>query len=165
VEERQVKLNSLPSRLGGKTIELRHVSKSYGNVELIHDFSYNFGRTDRIGIIGPNGCGKSTLLKIIEGRIPPDSGEVEIGQTVKIGCFSQENERLDPDERVIDYIKDTAEFIRTADGLVSASSMCEQFLFDSEMQYSLIGKLSGGEKRRLYLLKVLMEAPNVLITG
>lgn len=163
VEERQVKLNSLPSRLGGKTIELRHVSKGYGQKELIHDFSYNFGKTDRIGIIGPNGCGKSTLLKIIDGKLPPDSGVVEIGQTVKIGCFSQENEQLDPNERVIDYIKDTAEFIRTTDGLVSASGMCEQFLFDSEMQYSLIGKLSGGEKRRLYLLKVLMEAPNVLI--
>ncbi|MGN0361647.1 MAG: ABC-F family ATP-binding cassette domain-containing protein [Bilifractor sp.] len=163
VEERQVTLNSLPSRLGGKTISLHHICKGYDGRELIHDFSYNFNKTDRIGIIGANGCGKSTLLGIIEGQIPPDSGYVEIGQTVKIGCFSQENERLDPDQRVIDYIKDTAEYIRTTDGLVSATNMCEQFLFDSEMQYSLIGKLSGGEKRRLYLLKVLMEAPNVLI--
>lgn len=163
VEERQVKLNSLPSRLGGKTIELHHVCKGYDGRELIHDFSYTFNKTDRIGIIGTNGCGKSTLLKIIEGEVKPDSGYVEIGQTVKIGCFSQENERLDPDERVIDYIKDTAEFIRTTEGLVSATNMCEQFLFDSEMQYSRIEKLSGGEKRRLYLLKVLMESPNVLI--
>ena len=163
VEERQVKLNSLPSRLGGKTIELHNICKGYDGRELIHDFSYTFHKTDRIGIIGANGCGKSTLLKIIEGEVKPDSGYVEIGQTVKIGCFSQENERLDPDERVIDYIKDTAEFIRTTEGLVSATNMCEQFLFDSEMQYSRIEKLSGGEKRRLYLLKVLMESPNVLI--
>ena len=163
VEERQVKLNSLPSRLGGKTIELHNICKGYDGRELIHDFSYTFHKTDRIGIIGANGCGKSTLLKIIEGEVKPDSGYVEIGQTVKIGCFSQENERLDPDERVIDYIKDTAEFIRTTEGIVSATNMCEQFLFYSEMQYSRIEKLSGGEKRRLYLLKVLMESPNVLI--
>ncbi|MDO4622846.1 MAG: ABC-F family ATP-binding cassette domain-containing protein [Eubacteriales bacterium] len=162
-EERQVALNSLPSRLGGKTIILEDVSAGYDGKILFHDFSYRFLKTDRIGIIGPNGCGKSTLMKVIVGRLAPASGVTEIGQTVKIGYFSQENEQLDLKERVIDYIKDTAEYIQTTDGLMSASAMCEQFLFDGEMQYSLIEKLSGGEKRRLYLLKILMEAPNVLI--
>ena len=163
VEERQVELNSLPSRLGGKTIELQDIGKGYGGRTLFKDLTYTFGKTDRIGIVGPNGCGKSTLLRCLIGEEMPDEGTVTIGQTVKIGYFSQENEALDEKARVIDYIKDTAEFIRTADGLVSASSMCEQFLFDGEMQYSPIAKLSGGEKRRLYLLKILMSSPNVLI--
>lgn len=163
VEDRNVLLNSLSSRLGGKTIELNGISKAFGGRVLFSDFSYIFLKTDRIGLIGPNGCGKSTLLKCITGQLPVDTGTVDVGQTVKIGYFSQENEELDPSARVIDFIKDTAEYIRTDDGLTSASSMCERFLFDGEMQYNLIGKLSGGEKRRLSLLKVLMEAPNVLI--
>ncbi|MEE3420556.1 MAG: ABC-F family ATP-binding cassette domain-containing protein [Lachnospiraceae bacterium] len=163
VEDRNVELNSLASRLGGKTIEVNGISKSYGDRTLFSDFSYIFLKTDRIGIIGPNGCGKSTLLKCITGLEKPDAGAVDIGQTVRIGFFRQENEELDASKRVIDDIRDTAEYIRTSDGLTSASAMCEKFLFDSEMQYAPIGKLSGGEKRRLYLLKVLMSAPNVLI--
>ncbi len=163
VEERNVELNSLASRLGGKTIEVNAVTKRYGEKTLFEAFSYIFLKTDRIGIIGPNGCGKSTLLKCITGTIEPDEGAVDIGQTVKIGYFMQENETLDPSKRVIDYIRDTAEFIRTSEGLTSASAMCEKFLFDSEMQYTLIEKLSGGEKRRLSLLNVLMSAPNVLV--
>ncbi len=163
VEDRNVELNSLASRLGGKTIEVNGITKRYGDRTLFSDFTYIFLKTDRIGIIGENGCGKSTLLKCITGQIPVDEGSVEIGQTVKIGYFSQENEALDNSMRVIDFIRDTAEYVRTADGLVSASAMCERFLFDAEMQYALIEKLSGGEKRRLALLNVLMSAPNVLI--
>ena len=162
-EERLVEIESLPSRIGGKTIELDHIGKSYGGQKLYQDFTYHFRKTDRIGIIGPNGCGKSTLIKTILGMIPPDSGTVTIGQTIQFGYFSQENELLDESARVIDYIRNTAEYIRTADGLVSASEMCDRFLFDPKMQYARIGKLSGGEKRRLYLLRVLMENPNVLI--
>ncbi|MBR6403378.1 MAG: ABC-F family ATP-binding cassette domain-containing protein [Eubacterium sp.] len=162
-EERQVELSSLPSRMGNKTIILDNISKRYEDKCLFHDFSYTFNKLDRIGIIGPNGCGKSTLIKVIIGALKPDSGSVEVGQTIQIGYFSQENEALDESARVIDYIKDTAEYIRTKDGLVSASAMCERFLFTPDMQYAPIGKLSGGEKRRLYLLKVLMTAPNVII--
>ena len=162
-EERQVELASLPSRMGNKTIILDNISKKYDEKTLFHDFTYTFNKLDRIGIIGPNGCGKSTLIKIIVGALEPDTGSVEIGQTIQIGYFSQENEALDESARVIDYIKDTAEYIRTKDGLMSASVMCERFLFTPEMQYAPIGKLSGGEKRRLYLLKVLMSAPNVII--
>ena len=162
-EERQVELSSLPSRMGNKTIILDKVSKRYEERTLFRDFSYTFNKLDRIGIIGPNGCGKSTLLKVIVGALQPDSGTVEIGQTIQIGYFSQENEALDESARVIDYIKDTAEYIRTTEGLVSASAMCERFLFTPDMQYAPIGKLSGGEKRRLYLLRVLMTAPNVII--
>ncbi|SEF88457.1 ATP-binding cassette, subfamily F, uup [Butyrivibrio sp. Su6] len=162
-EERQVELSSLPSRMGNKTIIIDNISKSYEGKTLFRDFSYTFNKLDRIGIIGPNGCGKSTLLKTIIGSVMPDSGTVEIGQTIKIGYFGQENEALDESKRVIDYIKDTAEFIRTAEGLVSASVMCERFLFSPDMQYAPISKLSGGEKRRLYLLRVLMEQPNVII--
>ncbi len=162
-EERQVELSSLPSRMGNKTIILDEISKTYGERVLFKSFSYTFNKLDRIGIIGPNGCGKSTLLKCIIGSVTPDSGSVEIGQTIKIGYFGQENEALDETKRVIDYIKDTAEFIRTAEGLVSASVMCERFLFSPDMQYAPISKLSGGEKRRLYLLRVLMEQPNVII--
>ena len=162
-EERFVELSSLPTRMGNKTIILDKISKAYEGKKLFHDFSYTFGKIDRIGIIGPNGCGKSTLLKCIVGSVIPDSGTVEIGQTIKIGYFGQENEELDGTKRVIDYLKDTAEFIKTADGTISASAMCERFLFTPEMQYTPILKLSGGEKRRLYLLKVLMEQPNVII--
>ena len=162
-EERQVQIESLPSRIGGKTIELLGISKSYGDKPLYQDFTYHFRKTDRIGIIGPNGCGKSTLIRTILGMIPPDEGSVTIGQTIQFGYFSQENELLDESARVIDYIRGTAEYIRTAEGLVSASEMCDRFLFDPKLQYARIEKLSGGEKRRLYLLRVLMENPNVLI--
>ena len=163
VEERNVAISSLPSRLGNKIIEIENISKSYGDRVLFHDFTYTFLKNDRVGIIGPNGCGKSTLLRILLGLTEPDSGTVSTGQTVVPGYFSQENEALDESLRVIDYIKEGAEFIRTTEGLVSASSMCERFLFDSNEQYTLISKLSGGEKRRLYLLRILMENPNVLV--
>lgn len=163
VEDGNVELNSLSSRLGRKTVEINHITKSYGDRVLFQDFSYILLKNDRIGIIGPNGCGKSTLLKVINGIVEPDSGYVEIGQTVKIGYFSQENEYMDENLRVIDYIKNVAEYIMTVDGSTSASQMLERFLFDSTMQYSLISKLSGGEKRRLYLLRILMDAPNILI--
>ncbi len=166
----KVELGSVASRLGRTTIELEHVSKAWPGKALFDDFSYIFLRRDRIGFIGPNGCGKTSLMKIIAGLEQPDTGHVEIGQTVKIGYYAQEIddgsgsvEKMDPNQRVIDYIKDTAEYVRTDEGLISASKMLERFLFTSEMQYSLIGKLSGGEKRRLNLLRVLMEQPNVLI--
>ncbi|BCN30256.1 multidrug ABC transporter ATP-binding protein [Anaeromicropila herbilytica] len=162
-EDKNVELNSLSSRLGKKTIELNHLTKAYGDKILFNDFNYILLKEDRIGIIGPNGCGKSTLLRVINGVVEPDSGYVEIGQTVKIGYFSQENEYMDENQRVIDYIKSVAEYIMTRDGSTSASQMLERFLFDATMQYSMISKLSGGEKRRLYLLRILMDAPNVLI--
>lgn len=158
-----VEMNSLSSRLGRKTIEMNGIAKSFGGRILIRDFTYILLPGDRIGIIGSNGCGKSTLLKMMNGILEPDEGSVEIGQTVKIGYFSQENEYMDESKRVIDYIRDVAEVIQTADGTATASQMLEKFLFTGAMQYSVISKLSGGEKRRLYLLKVLMEAPNVLI--
>lgn len=163
VRDNSVEMASVSSRLGKTTVELEHITKSYGDRTLIHDFSYIFLRDDRIGIIGPNSCGKSTLMKIIAGSVQPDSGTVTIGQTVKIGYFSQENEALDEDMRVIDYVRSGAEYIRQPDGsLITASAMLERFLFPGDMQYAVIKKLSGGEKRRLYLLRILMEAPNVL---
>lgn len=162
-EAASVEMNSVASRLGKKTIELHEVSKSYGEKVLFRDFTYILLKNDRIGIIGKNGCGKSTLLKVINGIVEPDSGYVEIGETVKIGYFSQENEEMDPNIKVIDYVKSVAEYIATSEGSITASQMLEKFLFTGAMQYSLIGKLSGGEKRRLYLLYVLMGAPNVLI--
>ncbi len=158
-----VEMSSISTRLGKKTIELTDICKSYDEKLLINNFTHFFLKGEAIGFIGKNGSGKTTLLKIINGIIKPDSGIVEIGETVKIGYFSQENEFLDDSKRVIDYIRDIAEFVNTPDGVVSATIMLERFLFDATMQYSLIGKLSGGEKRRLYLLKVLMESPNVLI--
>ena len=162
-EERNVVLESLPSRMGNKTIEIRNLAKSYEDKCLFRDFSYMFLRNDRIGIIGPNGCGKSTLLKILTGEIEPDCGSVDIGQTIKMSCFSQENEKLLSSGTVIDAVKETGEYVRTSDGLITASAMCERFLFSKGKQYTPIEKLSGGEKRRLYLLRILMEAPNVLI--
>ena len=162
-EERNVMIESLPSRMGNKTIEIRNLSKSYADRCLFRNFTYTFLKNDRIGIIGPNGCGKSTLLKIILGQIRPDEGEVEIGQTIQTGYFGQENEKLDPDTQVIGAVRDIGEYVRTADGLISASAMCERFLFDKNRQYTPVAKLSGGEKRRLYLLRILMSAPNVLI--
>lgn len=163
VQEKQVELDSVGTRMGKKTIELHHISKSYGGKRLIADFDYIVLKNQRLGIIGPNGCGKSTLMKIITGRIDPDQGEVEIGDTIRIGYFAQEAEAMDGKQRVIDYIKDTAEYVPTKEGRITASQMLERFLFDPVMQYTPIEKLSGGEKRRLYLLKILMEAPNVLI--
>ncbi len=162
-EERFVTLSSLPTRMGNKTIIMDGISKEYGGKVLFKAFTYAFSKLDRIGIIGPNGCGKSTLLKCITGDVRPDTGTIEIGQTIRIGYFGQENEALSENERVIDYVKDVAEYIPTADGTISASAMCERFLFTPDMQYAPIAKLSGGEKRRLYLLRVLMDNPNVII--
>ncbi len=156
-------IGSVSSRLGRTTIELKDINKSFNGNIVIKDFTYIFLRGSRIGITGANGCGKSTLMNIISGNLMPDSGDATIGQTVKISYFSQENETLDDSVRVIDYIREGGEVIKTNDGTVSASVMLERFLFPPEQQYSLIGRLSGGEKRRLYLLRILMEAPNVLL--
>ena len=160
--DENVQMTSVASRLGRTTIELNGICKSYDDRTLIRDFSYIFLKNDRIGIIGPNGCGKSTLMKLINGIETPDSGTITIGQTVKIGYFSQENEYLDPSLKLIEYVREGAEVIHTPTGTISASQMLERFLFPSNMHYALIEKLSGGEKRRLYLLRILMEAPNVL---
>ncbi|MBQ6887305.1 MAG: ABC-F family ATP-binding cassette domain-containing protein [Lachnospiraceae bacterium] len=168
----KVEMSSISTRLGKTTIELNHISKAYGEKQLFKDFNYIFLKGDRVGFLGENGCGKTTLMKIIAGRIPSDEGEVVVGQTVKSGYYTQEIETvqnkddiafMNPEQKVIDYIKDVAEFVQTTEGTVSASKMLERFLFEGSAQYSLIGKLSGGEKRRLNLLRVLMEAPNVLI--
>lgn len=161
--EKRVIMDSVASRMGNKTIELSHLSKSYGDKKLIGDYSYLFLKNDRIGIIGPNGCGKSTLLKMVNGLVKPDAGTIEIGQTIRIGYFSQENEAMDDEMKVIDYVKEVGEYITTTDGRITASQMLENFLFDGALQWSRIGKLSGGEKRRLYLMRILMGAPNVLI--
>lgn len=163
IKDESIKLDSLSSRLGKKTVEINNISKSYDSKKLIDDFSYIFLKNDRIGIIGPNGCGKSTLLKIINNVVQPDDGSIDIGATVRIGYFSQENEYMDESLKVIEYVREGAEYIETSDGKISASQMLERFLFDGTAQWSLISRLSGGEKRRLYLLRVLMEAPNVLI--
>lgn len=162
-EDGDVEMSSLSSRLGRTTVEISHLSKSYGDKVLLSDFNYIFLKNDRIGIIGPNGTGKSTLMKMIAGWVQPDSGETVIGQTVKMGYFSQENEDMDESLKVIDYIKNVAEYVKTPEGTVSASQMLERFLFPSSVQYTPIGKLSGGERRRLYLLHILMDAPNVLL--
>lgn len=160
-----VALSSVSSRLGKTTVELHNISKAYDGKKLVDDFTYLFLKDDRIGFIGSNGAGKSTLLKMIVGDIKPDSGEIVIGQTVKIGYYAQEidDTMMNPNQRVIDYIRDVAEFVDTDEGKVSAARMLERFLFAGEDQYGLLGKLSGGERRRLNLCKVLMGAPNVLI--
>ncbi|MFQ6866016.1 ABC-F family ATP-binding cassette domain-containing protein [Blautia sp.] len=163
VRDKSVEIDSVETRMGKKTIELHHISKSFKDKVCIRDFDYIVLKNQRLGIIGPNGCGKSTLLKIIAGLVKPDSGYVEIGETIQMGYFSQEIEEMNKNQRVIDYIKDVAEYIPTRDGLISAAKLLEQFLFDSSMQYAPIEKLSGGEKKRLYLLKVLAGAPNVLL--
>ena len=160
---KQVEMGSVGTRLGKKTIELYDISKAYGDKVLFKHFSYIFKRFERIGFVGHNGCGKSTLMKIFADLEQADSGAIEWGETIKIGYFAQECEVMDERERVIDYIKDAAEYVRTSEGLVSASKMLERFLFSSDMQYTPIAKISGGERRRLYLLKVLMQSPNVLI--
>ena len=167
----QVSMSSITTRMGNTTIEIDGISKSYGGHMFIRDFSYIFLKNDRVGFVGTNGCGKTTLMKLLAGREEPDSGSIKVGQTIRIGYYSQEIETskeagiayMDPKMRVIDYIRETAEFVRTEDGLISASAMLERFLFPPQAQYSLIGKLSGGERRRLNLLRVLMESPNVLI--
>ena len=162
-EVQKLEMSSLSTRLGRSTIEINNVSKAFGDIVCVKDFTYILLKGDRIGFVGKNGCGKTTLMKMVAGFLEPDSGTIEVGQTVKIGYYGQEVVFPEPNQRVIDYIKDTAEYVRTEDGLVSASSMLERFLFPAEQQYSPIGKLSGGEKRRLNLLRVLMEAPNVMI--
>lgn len=159
----QVELESVSSRLGRTTVEIENLCKAYGDKVLLKDFNYIFLKNDRIGIIGPNGSGKSTLMKMIAGWVEPDSGIITVGQTVKMGYFSQENEAMDESRKVIEYIKNVAEYVQTKDGSVSASQMLERFLFPSSVQYTPIERLSGGEKRRLYLLRILMDAPNVLL--
>lgn len=170
-QDAQLELSSVTTRMGKTTVELKNITKGYDGKNLINDFSYIFLKNDRIGFIGENGCGKSTLMRVICGMEPPDAGEVVTGQTIKIGYYAQEirNDEsaglayMKPDMRVIDYIRNTAEYVQTMDGSISASVMLDRFLFPPEKQYGLLGKLSGGERRRLNLLRVLMEAPNVLI--
>lgn len=162
-ENKALEMNSVSTRLGKKTIELSDICKSFGEKKVIDDFTYIFLRDDRIGIIGKNGCGKSTLMKIITGNLKPDSGSVEIGDTVRIGYFMQENEPLDEKMTVLEFVRSIGEYVTTAAGKATASQMCEKFLFGPKSQWTPISKLSGGEKRRLYLLSVLMSAPNVLI--
>ena len=162
--QEDVDISFVGSRLGKKVVELYDISKSFGSKVIIKDFNYIFLRNDRIGIIGENGAGKTTLVNILRNKLPIDSGKIEIGDTVKIGCFAQDNSNMDPKLRVIDYVKEGGEYIPVEDGTkIMASTMCERFLFDSTMQYTPIEKLSGGERRRLHLLRVLMESPNFLI--
>ena len=163
IRDANVELDSIGTRMGKKTIEFHNVTKQYDNKRLINQFNYIVLKNQRLGIIGPNGCGKTTLMKLITGRLEPDEGEIIIGDTIQIGYFAQEAEDMNENQRVIDYIKDVAEYVPTKDGRITASQMLERFLFDGNLQYTPIGKLSGGEKRRLYLCKVLMESPNVLI--
>ncbi len=163
VSDQTVDLDAVTARMGKKTIELHKVTKKYGGHMLVKEFDYIFLKNQRIGIVGPNGCGKSTLLKMIAGEAVPDGGSIEIGETVKIGYFAQEEQEMDDKKRVIDYVKDIAEYIKTSEGRIGASAMLERFLFTPDMQYAPIGKLSGGEKRRLYLLGVLCKEVNVLI--
>lgn len=156
-------LNSVSTRLGKKTVELQGVGKQFGGQWFVKDFDLLLPRGARVGIVGPNGCGKSTLLKLITGSLQPDTGSVVLGETVKLGYFSQECEEMDPSLRVIDYIRRIAENIRTPDGTLSASQMLEKFLFPPDLQWNTISRLSGGERRRLFLLRVLMDAPNILL--
>lgn len=163
IQDQLIEMDSVETRMGKKTIEFHEVSKSYGELKLINNFSYTLLRNQRLGIIGPNGCGKSTLLKLIIGQIQPDQGYMEIGETIKIGYLAQEEPDFDTSQRVIDYVKDIGEYVQTKEGRISASQMLERFLFTPDMQYTPVSKLSGGEKRRLYLLSVLVSGANVLI--
>ncbi len=162
-QQAQAQIGAMASRLGKKTVELENVTKSYDGKIVLQPFSYRFLRQDRIGVVGRNGAGKSTLLNLIAGVLKPDSGSVEVGETVKIGYFSQEARELDPNQRPYDYIHEIAGSVRTQEGTFTASQMLERFLFDGDLQYSRIGALSGGERRRLYLLGILMGAPNMLL--
>ena len=165
-DQSKLEVSALSSRLGRKIIEIDNISKAFDGKQLVRDFSYNLLRGDRIGIIGPNGYGKTTLVRMICGLLKPDSGSIVRGDTVKIGYFSQESfigEEFDPSVKAVDYIRSISQEIQTPEGTLSASQMMEKFLFPSELQYTEIGRLSGGERRRLYLLRVLMEAPNVLV--
>lgn len=162
-ERQKLELASMNSRLGKKIIEIDGISKSYDGNTLIRDFSYNMLRDDRIGVVGSNGTGKSTLLKMIAGILEPDEGSISRGETVRIGYFSQESEAMDLSMRVIDYVKEAGEYIETPEGTISAAKLLERFLFDGEAQWSTIGRLSGGERRRLELMRVLMTAPNILL--
>ncbi len=163
VSDATLEIEATAARMGRKTVELHHISKRYGEKVLIDDFDYIVLKNQRLGIIGPNGCGKSTLIKIIAGLIEPDSGSVEIGETIQLGYFAQEVPDMNTEQRVIDYIKDVAEYLPTKDGRISASQMLERFLFTPEMQYAPVSKLSGGEKKRLYLLKVIFTGANVYL--
>ncbi|MBI6039301.1 ABC-F family ATP-binding cassette domain-containing protein [Clostridium perfringens] len=164
IENENIEISVMGTRLGKKIIEIEHLNKSFGNKKIVDDFNYIVLRSDRIGIVGPNGIGKSTLMGMIEGKVKPDSGEIIKGETVKIACFSQEDTHMHPEMRAIDYIKEAGEYLQTATGeRITASQMCEKFLFDGTLQWTMIGMLSGGERRRLHLLRVLMEAPNVLL--
>lgn len=162
--QENLEMSFIGTRLGKKIIEINNISKSFGDKTLIKDFSYIFTKTDRVGIVGENGAGKTTLINMLRGKLMPDSGSIEVGETVKIGCFAQDNTSMDPNMKAIDYIKEGGEVIPVADGSkITASTLCERFLFDGTLQYSKIEKLSGGERRRLHLLRVLMESPNVLL--
>ncbi|HIX28406.1 MAG TPA: ABC-F family ATP-binding cassette domain-containing protein [Candidatus Blautia stercoravium] len=163
VKDQTVELDSVETRMGKKTIELHQITKSFGNLKIVEDFEYIFLKNQKVGIIGPNGCGKSTFMKMLAGLAQPDSGTIEIGETIRMGYFAQEEQHMDEKQRVIDYVKDIGEYITTREGRISASQMLERFLFTPDMQYAPIGKLSGGEKRRLYLLGVLCENINVLL--
>ena len=162
-KDQVVELDSIETRMGKKTIELEHVQKAFGNKTILNDYTYIFLKNQKVGVIGPNGCGKSTFVKMIAGMVEPDAGTIEIGDTIRIGYLAQEEQHMDDKQRVIDYVKDIGEYINTRDGRISASQMLERFLFTPDMQYAPIGKLSGGEKRRLYLLGVLCQNSNVLI--
>ncbi|WP_415299149.1 ABC-F family ATP-binding cassette domain-containing protein [Clostridium perfringens] len=164
IENENIEISVMGTRLGKKIIEIEHLNKSFGDKKIVDDFNYIVLRSDRIGIVGPNGIGKSTLMGMIEGKVKLDSGEIIKGETVKIACFSQEDTHMHPEMRAIDYIKEAGEYLQTATGeRITASQMCEKFLFDGTLQWTMIGMLSGGERRRLHLLRVLMEAPNVLL--
>ena len=162
-EEQKLSLGSTSSRLGRRIIECEAVCKALGGRQLISDFTYTILRDERMAVVGPNGCGKTTLLRMLAGQLAPDSGTIAVGETVKIGFFTQEFPKVEPNVRLIDFMRDIAEYVETPDGRFSASQMLEQFLFPPDVQYTPVERLSGGEKRRLYLASLLMASPNVLL--